>query len=160
MCTVKPRLYLETTIASYLSAWPSRDLVTAAHQQVTQEWWQTRRLEFELFISQIVVQESSGGDPDAAARRLEVLKDIPLLELGKDAKALADALVVQLRLPDKAALDAVHIAIAVVHGMDYLLTWNCTHIANASLRGKIEAACLAQGYDVPVICTPEELLED
>jgi len=157
---MKPRLYLETTIASYLSAWPSRDLVTAAHQQVTQEWWQTRRLEFELFISQIVVQESSGGDADAAARRLEVLKDIPLLELTKEAKALADALVVQLRLPDKAALDAVHIAIAVVHGMDYLLTWNCTHIANASLRGKIEAACLARGYDVPVICTPEELLED
>jgi len=157
---MKPRLYLETIIASYLSAWPSRDFVTAAHQQVTQEWWQTRRREVEWFVSQIVVQESSGGDPDAAARRLEVLKDLPLLELTEDATALAQGLVVQLQLPDKAALDAVHIALAVVHGMDYLLTWNCTHIANAALRSKIETACRAKGYQVPVICTPEELLEE
>jgi hypothetical protein len=157
---MKPRIYLETSIASYLGAWPSRDLVTAAHQQVTREWWQTRRADFELFVSQIVVQESSGGDQDAAARRLAILKDLPLLELTADATSLAHELIVQVPLPERAAVDAVHIAIAVVHGMDYLLTWNCTHIANASLRSKIESVCRSQGYEPPVICTPEELLEE
>ena len=157
---MKPRIYLETTIASYLSARPSRDLVTAAHQQVTQEWWQTRRGDFELFISQIVVRESSGGDPDAAARRLEMLREIPLLELTEEVATLAQGLAAELLLPKNAALDAVHIALAVVHGMDYLLTWNCAHIANAALRSKIEVVCRSKGYEPPVICTPEELLEE
>jgi hypothetical protein len=157
---VKPKIYLETTISSYLSAWPSRDLVTAAHQQITREWWQARHEEFELFISQIVMQEASGGDPDAAARRLEILKDLPLLELTEEATALAQELVEQVPLPEKAAVDALHIALAVVHGMDYLLTWNCTHIANATLRSKIEAVCRSKGYEPPVICTPEELSEE
>ena len=157
---MKPKIYLETTIASYPSTWPSRDLVTAAHQQVTREWWQTRRGKFELFISQIVVQESGGGDPDAAARRLELLRDIPLLELTDDVTSLAQELVARVPLPENAAVDAVHIALAIVHGMDYLLTWNCAHIANAFLRNKIEIVSLSGGYESPVICTPEELLEE
>jgi predicted nucleic acid-binding protein len=157
---VKRKIYIETTIASYLSAWPSRDLVTAAHQQITREWWQARRDEFEIFVSQIVIQEAGGGDQDAAARRLEFLKELSLLELTEEVTALAQELIQQVPLPERAALDALHIALAVVHGMDYLLTWNCTHIANAALRGKIEAVCRSRGYEPPVICTPEELLEE
>lgn len=156
---MKSRVYLETTIASYLTAWPSRDLVTAAHQQITREWWQKRRSDFDLFISQIVLREAGAGDPDAAAQRLQSLQDIPVLEERDEAVELAATLVGAIPLPKKAELDALHIALAVVHGMDYLLTWNCTHIANAALRHQIEAICHTRGYETPVICTPEELLE-
>lgn len=155
---MKPRVYLETTIPSYLTAWPSRDLVRAAHQQTTCEWWDQCRGAFELFISQLVLRECQAGDPDEAAQRLEVLRDLPLLELTEEATALAQALREQVPLPERAAADALHIATAVVNGMDYLLTWNCTHIANAVLRSRIEAVCREQGFESPVICTPEELL--
>jgi hypothetical protein len=155
---MKPRVYLETTIPSYLTAWPSRDLVRAAHQQVTREWWEQRRGEFELFISQIVVRECQAGDPEAASQRLALVGDLALLEQTEAAVALAQTLLERVPLPERAAVDALHIAIAVVHGIDYLLTWNCTHIANAALRGRIEAVCLAEGYEAPVICTPEELV--
>jgi hypothetical protein len=156
---MKPKVYLETTIPSYLMAWPSRDLVTAAHQQITREWWETRRQDFDLFISQMVIDEASAGDREAAARRLEILAALPLLDPGNEAAELAQALIEHVPLPESAAADALHIAIAVVNGMDYLLTWNCTHIANAALRSKIEAVSRSQGFEVPIICTPEELLE-
>ena len=155
----KTKVYLETTIASYLSAWPSRDLVTAAHQQITREWWQTRRRDFDLFVSEAVLQEAEAGDPEAAARRLEVLAGIPVLEMRGEAVSLAEALLGQVLLPRKAFVDALHIALAVVSGMDYLLTWNCTHIANAALRHRVESVCRSLGYEPPVICTPQELLE-
>lgn len=155
---MKPRIYLETTIPSYLMAWPSRDLVRAAHQQLTREWWQRRRAEFELFVSQVVVRECQAGDPVAAAERLEVLRDVPLLEQTEEATDLAQVLLKQVPLPDRAAVDALHIAIATVHGMDFLLTWNCTHIANAAFRDQIESVCREAGYEPPTICTPEELL--
>ena len=116
------RVYLETTIVSYLTAWPSRDLVTAAHQQLTREWWESRRSELDLFISPIVLREASGGDPDAAMRRLAVLSDLSMLELTEEATTLAQTLVRKVPLPAQAAVDALHIAIAVVHGIDYLLT--------------------------------------
>jgi hypothetical protein len=151
---------LETTIASYLTAWPSRDLVTAAHQQVTRDWWEARRDDFDIFVSQAVLQEATAGDPDAAARRLELLKDLPLLELTDDVTLFAQELLFQVPLPTQAGVDALHIAVAVVHEMDYLLTWNCAHIANAALRPRIEATCRVRGYKSPVICTPEELLEE
>jgi hypothetical protein len=157
---MKPRVYLETTIPSYLTAWPSRDLVRAAHQQITREWWEGRRSAFELFISQIVVRECQAGDSKAAAQRLEVLAELPLLEQTQEATALAQALVEQVPLPARAAVDALHIAIAVVHGMEFLLTWNCTHIANAALRGKIDSVCQTHGFEPPAICTPEELLAE
>lgn len=155
---MKPRIYLETTIPSYLTAWPSRDLIRAAHQQITSEWWQRRRTEFELFISQVVVRECQLGDSVAAAERLEVLRDLPLLEQTERATDLAQALLKRVPLPDRAAVDALHIAIATVHGMDFLLTWNYAHIANAALRDQIEAVCREAGYEPPTICTPEELL--
>jgi hypothetical protein len=155
---MKPRIYLETTIPSYLTACPSRDLVRAAHQQITREWWERRRNEFEVFISQAVVRECQAGDAVAATDRMEVLRDLPLLEQTEEATALAETLLEQVPLPERAAVDALHIAITTVHGIDYLLTWNCTHIANAMLRGQIESVCRASGYEPPAICTPEELL--
>jgi len=152
-----PSVYLETTIPSYLTAWRSPELVMAARQQITRDWWDTRRNDFELFISQLVIDEASAGDAAAAARRLEVLEGITLLEFGEDANVLSKLLVRELSLPTRAESDAVHIALAVVSGIDYLLTWNCTHIANAALRPRIEVACRALSYRMPVICTPEEL---
>src|SRR5216683_257739 len=152
---MKPKVYLETTIVSYLTARPSRDLITAAHQQITQQWWQTQRARFDLFVAPPVLQEAQAGDPDAAARRVAVLQTIPLLMLSEEAAGLAQALIAPGPLPANAVVDALHIAIATVHGMHYLLTWNCTHIANAAIRSDIEDICRARGYEPPVICTPE-----
>jgi hypothetical protein len=154
----KPKVYLETTIVSYLTASPSRDIVQAAHQQITREWWE-RRQQFDLFVSQAVITEAHRGDAVAAARRLAALEDVAVLEVTEDATKLAGAFLDQHALPAKAALDALHIAVAVVMGMDYVLTWNCTHIANAAIRPKLEDACRKLGYEPPVICTPEELME-
>lgn len=155
---MKATIYVETTIVSYLTARFSRDLVIAAHQQITQEWWINRRSEFELFISQFVVQEASMGDAAMAQKRLSELQDIPLLGVNQDVGNLAQRLVDDGPLPKKAAVDALHIAVATVHGMDYLLTWNCKHIANAEMQSRIAAVCRESGFEPPVVCTPEELL--
>jgi predicted nucleic acid-binding protein len=154
---MQPTIYLETTIISYLTARLSRDLITAAHQQITQEWWLRRRTEFALFVSQLVVQEASMGDEGMAQKRLEELRRIPLLDVNQDAGDLAQRLVVEGALPTKAAVDALHIAVATVHGMDYLLTWNCKHIANAEMQSKVATVCRESGFEPPIICTPEEL---
>lgn len=156
---MKPKVYLETTIVSYLTARPSRDLIIAAHQQITREWWEKRRGELDLFVSQIVLKEAAAGDEAAAAERLELLNSLPVLEITENATLLAEQIQKTVPLPERAAADALHIALAVVHGVDFLVTWNCRHIANAALRQRIEAVCTATGYGAPVICTPEELLE-
>jgi hypothetical protein len=152
----RPTVYVETTIPSYLTAWPSRDLIRAAHQHITREWW-ARRDGFDLYSSRLVVQECQAGDPEAATDRQGALSGIPLLEQTTEAAELAEAPVRDVPLPANAAADALHIATATVHGMQYLLTWNCTHIANVALRSQIEAVCRAAGYEPPLICTPEEL---
>jgi predicted nucleic acid-binding protein len=157
---MKPKIYIETTIISYLAARPSRDLITAAHQQVTQEWWENRRADFDLFVSQLVIQEATAGDEQAVQRRQQVLEELALLQLNEEAVALARTLIDEGALPDKAVGDALHIAIATVHGMDYLLTWNLKHLANAAMRNAITVTCRARNYEPPVICTPEELLEE
>jgi hypothetical protein len=157
---VKPKVYLETTVPSYLTAWPSREVVVAAHQHTTRQWWETRRHDFELFASQFVIDEASLGDPEAATRRLGILTELLLLEPSNSVYELAEELVKRVPLPVNAVADSLHIAIATVNGMDYLLTWNCAHIANAELRARIETVCRNAGYDPPVICTPEELLEE
>ena len=130
----------------------------AAHQQITQEWWARRRADFELFISQFVIQEAGMGEAAMAQKRLGELQAIPLLEVNQNAEDLAKDLIVSGALPGKAAVDALHIAVATVHGMDYLLTWNCKHIANAEMQIKVASVCRARGFEPPVICTPEELL--
>ena len=154
---MKPSVYVETTIPSYLTAWPSRDLIREAHQQVTREWW-GRREAFELFTSQIVIEECERGDSTAAAARLAALDGIVLLELVPHAAVLARAIMRRAALPVRAGIDALHIAIAAVHGMDILLTWNCTHIANATLYRRIAAVCEESGHKPPLICTPLNLI--
>jgi hypothetical protein len=152
------KVYLETTIVSYLTGLPGRDVVLTAHQQLTSEWWQGRH-RFDLYVSEAVLQEAAGGDPGAAARRMAALQGISVLEVTAAVAELARALVAGHAVPITAAVDAVHIAVAALHGMDFLLTWNCTHIANAVTRGRIEHVCRRAGLVSPVICTPEELME-
>jgi len=155
---MKPRLYLETTIPSYLTSRPSRDLIIAGHQQITREWWNERRANFQIFISQLVLDEAKAGDPDASRERLNVLRPFPLLDIAPEVIWLASALLESGKVPQKAATDAAHIAIATVHRMDFLLTWNCVHIANAAIAKALGSICREHGYECPVICTPEELL--
>ena len=155
---MKSRLYVETTIPSYLTSWPSRDLVVAGHQQITREWWATRRDDFQLFISQLVVDEAGAGDPVAARKRLKVLEGLPLLDITPEVAEVASSILASGKVPRKAATDAAHIAIAAVHGMDFLVTWNCVHIANAVIAKSLVSICREHGYECPVICTPEELM--
>ena len=156
---MKPRIYIETSIPSYLTARRSRDLIATANQELTQEWWGTRRDDFYLVISEFVLREASAGDPIAASNRLAAIAGIPELNVTDEVGLLARILIEQIPIPEKAQLDAFHIAVAAVHGIDYLLTWNCTHINNAELRPRIEALCRSQGFEPPTICTPQELLK-
>jgi|SRR3972149_121564 len=155
---MKPKLYLESTIPSYLASWPSRDLIVAGHQQITQEWWNNRSRHFNLYISQFVLDEIALGDPIVSKQRLSRVKGIPLLGITEEVSILAADLIRSGIVPKKAATDSAHIALAAVHGVDFLLTWNCTYIANATIVRKIERVCKANGFMCPVICTPEELL--
>ena len=153
-------VYIETTIPSYLTAWRSPELSEAAKQQTTRQWWDKRRQDFDLFISDAVLLEASGGDADAAQRRLELLDGIPVLSPQPETDEIALSLIDRLALPDRAIADAAHIAVCIVHGIDYLLTWNCTHIANATYQPIINDVCDAFGYSMPVICTPDQLMGD
>ncbi len=152
------KVYIETSIVSYLTARPSSNLIAAAWQKETLDWWDTQRHRFELFISDLVTEEAGRGDAEAAARRLAILKDIPILLLNDAAINLAKALIQQGGLPSKALDDALHIAISAVHGMDYLLTWNCRHIDNAEKKPLIRKICQSYGYLCPEIATPIELM--
>lgn len=156
---MKPTVYIETSVVSYLTARPSTDVRVAAWQSITSDWWESRRSSFEVFVSELVIVEASRGDKEAAARRIQALAGIAELEISDGVKNLAEELLRQGSLPARAALDAFHISVAAVNGMNYLLTWNCTHIANAVMRTKIEDVCREQGFEPPVICTPAELLE-
>lgn len=151
-------VYIETSILGYLTARPSRDIVVAANIEVTREWWETRRDVFQLYSSQAVVNETSQGDAAIAAQRLAILDNFSLLNLNQSVLDLAEQFLGRSNLPTKADVDAVHIAAATVHGMDYLLTWNCKHIANAQIQGKLAEISLNFGYELPILCTPYELL--
>jgi predicted nucleic acid-binding protein len=155
-----PTVYIETSIVSYLTARPSRDVVTLARQELTREWWDNRRARHDLFTSDVVVGEASEGDDEAARQRLDVLQGIEELETTSEAEDLASAFLEKGPLPEKAAVDALHIGIAATEGIDYLLTWNCTHIANAAMRKPIEEVCRTNGVEAPIMCTPEELMEE
>jgi hypothetical protein len=156
---MKQKVYIETSIVSYLTAKPSNDLRAMANQNTTIEWWESRMAEFEIYISEFVVAEASQGNAEAAERRLSVIADIPELELTETVRELGKVLVSEGPIPAGAEIDAYHIAVAAVNGMDYLLTWNCKHIANAVMRPKIEAVCRDHGFEPPTICTPQELME-
>lgn len=150
--------YIETSIVSYLTARPSRDLRAAAWQQTTTQWWEQERPRHELFTSELVLAEAQSGDADAAGRRVAVLNSLPLLAVTGDAKELARRLIAEGGVPAHAGADALHIAIASVHEMDYLLTWNCRHINNAATKPIIRSICAVAGHTCPEVCTPLELL--
>ena len=156
---MKAKVYIETTVISYLTARPNRDVVIAGHKKITRDWWQTCRKRFDVVASQLVVREASAGDSRAAQERLAKLATLTLLEVTEEAVLLAQELVSTGAVPEKAAEDALHLAIAVTNGVEYLLTWNCKHLANATMRTKIEDVCRSAGYEPVIICTPEELLE-
>ena len=156
---MKPKLYIENSIVSYLTARPSRDIIKAARQELTRLWWQQKRDDYELYISGFVTSEAAAGDAEMVRLRLAALDGLPEIALTEMAAELAEALVKGGPLPEKAALDASHIAVAVSGGMEYLLTWNFKHLANATMRNQIERLCRSRGYEPPIICTPEELLE-
>ena len=155
---MKAKLYLETTIPSYLVGRPSRDLLVAAHQQITRDWWESRRADFDLYASELVLQEVRVGDAQLATRRLELLAGVPILTVSSEILELAEDLIAEGPIPRKAAGDAAHIAVATVYGCEYLLTWNCRHIANAELHRAIRRVVERYGYEVPNLCTPEELM--
>ena len=156
---MKPKVYIETSVVSYLTARRSRDVVIAAYQEITREWWRDAQDRFDLVASELVGTESSAGDSNAARARLEVLGTVALLEVNERSEELTQLLLDLGAVPHKAAADAAHIAIAVTNGVDYLVTWNFRHIANAKMRSRIERVCREAGYEPPTICTPNELME-
>ncbi|MCK8604437.1 type II toxin-antitoxin system VapC family toxin [Desulfoferrobacter suflitae] len=153
-------VYIETSIVSYLTARPSRDVRAAAWQQITSQWWEDVRPEYDLYISELVIVEASAGNPEAADRRLEALEGIAELSIDEEVKELADELILKGGFPPGAEADALHVAVAAVHRIDYLLTWNFRHIDNAAKKPIIRSICIAAGYPYPEICTPMELLQE
>jgi len=156
----KQTVYIETTIAGHLTSRLPIDPLVSGQMLATRDWWARDRLQFDCFTSQIVLDEAGSGDPLAAAERLAILAGLPILELTADADALAELLLLRSALPMKARIDAVHVAIAATMRMSFLLTWNCRHLANATMRAKIENTCRDSGYDPPIICTPLELPQE
>lgn len=151
-------VYIETSILGYLTARSTKNLILAANIEVTRDWWEFRRKTFTIYISQAVLNEVALGDPEIASRRLALIQDFPLLELNRDVRDLASQFLSRSNLPSKASVDAIHIAAATIHGMDYLLTWNCKHIANAQIQRKLADISFDFGYELPILCTPYELL--
>lgn len=152
-------VYIETSIVSYLTARPSNNLMAAAWQRATLDWWDTQRSRFDLYISNVVLEEAGKGDVHAAARRLDALAGIPRLAMTDGVVLLSKALIRAGAVPGKAVDDALHIAVSAAHGIDYLLTWNCRHIDNAEAKPVIRSVCAANGQTCPEICTPQELME-
>jgi hypothetical protein len=153
-------VYIETSIPSYLAARPSRDVRAAAWQELTVQWWDTARARYELYTSEIVVSEAGEGDPSAVERRIAMLRGIPELTVDAEVEALAAKLIAEGGFPSKAEIDALHVALAAVHAVDFLLTWNCRHINNAATKPRIRSICARAGYLCPEICTPQELLPE
>lgn len=153
-------VYIETSVVSYLRQRPSSQVVMAARQLLTHKWWYTERTNYELVVSQYVLDEVSAGDPKLAAERLQSLEGIPLLPDAPEIMQIAGEIMARAILPAKAQVDALHIATVAHHRIQYLLTWNCSHIANAKILPRIHQVLTDAGVPIPVICTPEELLGD
>lgn len=154
------RIYIESTIPSYVVARPARDILQAARQQLTRDWWELQRERHELFTSQVVLDEIAGGDAAMASQRLQLLHDVPLLELTVEANELGREILFSGLLPASADGDAAHIALATVHEMDILLTWNCRHIANAAIQQRLRRLAEKHGYTLPSLATPEESMSE
>lgn len=156
---MKATVYIESTIISYLAAKPSRDLIVAAHLQLTMEWWDLIRSKVACFVSPFVIQEISAGDEEAANKRIEIIQDIPVLEINQEIQKLAQRYFDSLDIPEKARLDASHLATAVWHEIDYLISWNCKHIVSGRVKKVLERINAQLNIKSPVLCTPEELME-
>lgn len=152
------KIYIETSVVSYLTARPSSNLIASAWQKETSDWWETRKDRFDLYISEVVIEEASRGDESAASRRLAALEDIDVLPLNSSSIELAKILIEEGGIPRKALDDALHVAVAAVHGVDFLLTWNCRHLDNAEMKPKIRKIIENRGYRCPEIATPTELM--
>ena len=155
---MKPKVYIETTIPSYLTAFPSRDIVICAHQQLTKEWWFGSRGKFETFISEAVIEEIRQGDASASEKRMSMVSGLTVLSLNDDVRELVHFYDSKLGLPKKAKTDILHIAFAVSYEMDYMLTWNCAHLANGGVMRKLLDLNEFINRYTPLIVTPEELL--
>jgi hypothetical protein len=155
---MKPSLYIETTVPSYYVSEDSRDVIVLAHQQITRTWWTRRLRDFRTYISPVVLEEARGGDPEQAAKRLEILGQFEILEANEAVEALAARYAVELNIPDKSIRDAAHLAFACVYELDFMVTWNCTHIANGEVIRRLVRFNAIAGVATPTICTPEELL--
>jgi hypothetical protein len=151
-------IYIETTVVSYLVANPSRDSILAAHQQVTRQWWQNERQRYQCVTSREVLREASLGDAEMSRRRAEVLAGLTVLMVEDSARELARAILAERLLPSAAASDAVHAVVAAQNSVDIMLTWNCRHLANPHLLGKMRAFMARHGLVLPEICTPIELM--
>jgi hypothetical protein len=155
---MKPILYLETSVVSYYTGRPSRDLIVAGRQQITRDWWENERHNYSLYVSALVLQESQRGEPEAIKKREQALKGIPLLGTTDQTEELAEALVTKGPIPAEYPEDALHIALASTNAAVYLLTWNFRHINNATMKSDVARIIASFGLECPVICTPEELL--
>jgi predicted nucleic acid-binding protein len=155
---VNGSVYIETSILGHLTARPTDNLIVAANVKITQDWWNEYRRSFMLYASEIVEDEAGKGDPEMASQRLNLLQSLMLLELTEEAFELSQAFLSQSNLPQKAFNDALHMALATVYNLDYLLTWNCKHMANAQIQRKLAQISSDLGYVLPVICTPYELI--
>jgi len=155
---MKRSVYLETTVIGYIAMRASRDLRVAANQLSTREWWDVHRPNCDVFVSQFVIDECYQGDPKAADERRIYLRNIPVLDANTEVEKLAELISDVLQIPAKAQVDSFHIAVAAVHGIQFLLTWNCKHIANAQIQGKLAKISLEFGYVLPILCTPYELM--
>lgn len=151
-------VYIETSIVSHATAYPSSDIQIAALQHQAREWWSVERPKFNLVTSQLTINEASGGDSSAAAERLKLLDGLPIVPLDHDVDRLANLILARHLMPQKAAADAVHIAAAAIAGVNYLLTQNCKHIANAHELPRVYRLLEEQGYGQFLICTPTEFL--
>jgi hypothetical protein len=152
-------IYIESTIPSYLVARPALNVLQAARQQLTREWWSSQRATHDLFTSQIVLDEIAVGETAMAKLRLEAVDSIPLLDLTPEAELVTERILRSGLLPATADRDAAHIALATVHGIDILLTWNCRHIANGFIQSRLRRLIEDVGFVLPVISTPEELMQ-
>jgi len=156
---MKPSVYIETTIISYLTAKPSRDLIIAAHQQITAEWWMDVRPQVDCFVSPFLIDEASRGDATYAQKRLDEIVDFTVLAVNEEIEDLAQQYFAALQIPEKAKIDAFHLAVAAWHKMDYLLSWNCKHIASGRVQKMMQTVNARLGVHTPIVCTPEELME-
>jgi len=159
MIDVKPVVYVESSVISYQTSATSRDLVVAAHQAITADWWKNDLPKFRPVISPVVIDEISAGDPQAAKRRLLEVETMELLEVNDEVSDLAARYFQAIAIPESARADALHLALATWHGTDYLVTWNCRHIASGRVKKIVAEINDSQGIGTPVICTPEELLD-